>query len=252
MITMRFKERGITVTRRTNERQACNVLLCDFKWKIVSSILTQKRKCTLVYSETCYTYRSKITANLVSKCTQIYWRRDVLRLIEIWLLSEHCWRVKNLGMKRKGCRFVNSQYIIAHFLPIFLYFASISITIFPLTKCTCSVSCAYRTVLHFPLSMWVCDPIHQPFLVSTTSKTWVQFHNQGFTLSVNPHNCPPNLKWFAVLFLQLRLVFMTCTCIRVGILYILSLTSLINLSETCTILSEIGFNYFEIKCIKQA
>jgi len=35
--------------------------------------------------------------------------------------------------------------------------------------------------------------------------TWAQFHNQGFTLSVNPNNCWPNFEWFTVLFKQIQL-----------------------------------------------
>jgi len=38
------------------------------------------------------------------------------------------------------------------------------------------------------------------------SKTRPQFHNQWFTLSVNPNNCWPNFKWFAVLFKQIQLM----------------------------------------------
>jgi len=32
-----------------------------------------------------------------------------------------------------------------------------------------------------------------------------EFHIQGFNLSLNPNNCWPNFKWFAVLFLQIWL-----------------------------------------------
>jgi len=37
---------------------------------------------------------------------------------------------------------------------------------------------------------------------------WAVFDNEGFTLSVNPYNCWPNFEWFAVLFLQIKLMFM--------------------------------------------
>ena len=37
-------------------------------------------------------------------------------------------------------------------------------------------------------------------------ENWAQFHNQVFTLSVNPNNSWPNCKWFAVYFLQIQLL----------------------------------------------
>ena len=60
-------------------------------------------------------------------------------------------------------------------------------------------------------------------------KSKAVFHNQGFTLCVNPKNCQPNFKWFAVLFLQIELII----CRFIGKLYTLLLIFLIKKSEIC-------------------
>ena len=91
-----------------------------------------------------------------------------------------------------------------------------------------------------------CKQLH---LYLGRKKHWAQFHNQGFTLSVNPCNCwPRNFKWFADQYV-LTNICTTHVYVHAYMLkfYILLLTFLINLSGVCTILFEIVWiNCYEL------